>query len=62
MFGVARNEQGADPKCDGDPCGGNQAMDCGFRIIASAGLRGDRVLTSMEPELAFHDSSELWQE
>lgn len=38
----------------------NQAMDCGFRIIVSAGLRGDRVLSGMAAELAFHDSRQVW--
>jgi hypothetical protein len=38
-----------------------QAMDCGFRIVASAGLRGDRLLTGMDAELAFHDSRQFWQ-
>jgi hypothetical protein len=39
----------------------NQAMDCGFRIVASAGLRGDRLLTGMDAELAFHNSRQSWQ-
>lgn len=38
----------------------NQAMDCGFRIIATAGLRGDRMLTGMDAELAFHGSRQSW--
>lgn len=38
-----------------------QAMDCGFRIVASAGLRGDVLLTGMDAELAFHDSRQFWQ-
>lgn len=38
----------------------NQAMDCKFRIIATGGLRGDRVLTGMAAELAFHDSRQSW--
>lgn len=38
----------------------NQAMDCGFRIVASAGLRGDRMLTGMDAELAFHGSRQSW--
>jgi hypothetical protein len=38
-----------------------QAMDCGFRIIASAGLRGDVLLTGLDAELAFHDSRQFWQ-
>lgn len=32
----------------------DQAMDCGFRIIAADGLRGGRLLTGMDAELAFH--------
>lgn len=38
----------------------NQAMDCGFRIVATAGLRGDRVRTGMDAELAFHGSRQIW--
>lgn len=38
-----------------------QAMDCGFRIIASAGLRGDVLLAGLDAELAFHDSRQFWQ-
>jgi hypothetical protein len=38
-----------------------QAMDCGFRITASAGLRGDVLLSGMDAELAFHDSRQFWQ-
>ncbi len=38
----------------------NQAMDCGFRIIASAGLNGDRLLHGMAAELAFHGSRQPW--
>lgn len=38
-----------------------QAMDCGFRIVACAGLRGDRLLTGLDAELAFHDSRQSWR-
>lgn len=38
----------------------NQSMDCGFRIIATGGLRGDQMLTGMAAELAFHDSRQFW--
>jgi hypothetical protein len=38
-----------------------QAMDCGFRIVASAGLRGDVLPSGMDAELAFHDSRQSWQ-
>lgn len=34
----------------------NQAMDCGFRIIATGGLRGDRLLYRTQAEVAFHSS------
>jgi len=34
----------------------NQAMDCGFRVVATGGLRGDRLLYQTEAEVAFHGS------
>lgn len=37
----------------------NQAMDCGFRVIATGGLRGDRLLYRTEAEIAFHSSRQL---
>lgn len=37
-----------------------QAADCGFRIVATAGLRGDVVLAGKDAELAFHDSRRFW--
>jgi hypothetical protein len=37
-----------------------EAMDCGFRIITTGGLRGDRMLVGMAAELAFHDSRQCW--
>jgi hypothetical protein len=37
----------------------NQALKCGFRLIGSAGLRGDRLLTGMEAELAFQANKQL---
>lgn len=38
----------------------DQAMGCGFRIIACAGLGGDRMLSGMKAELAFHGSRQVW--
>jgi hypothetical protein len=32
----------------------NQAMDCGFRVVATGGLRGDRLLYHTDAEVAFH--------
>jgi hypothetical protein len=34
----------------------NQAMDCGFRVVATGGLRGDRLLHQTDAEVAFHGS------
>lgn len=34
----------------------NQAMDCGFRVVAAAGLGGGKVLTGTRAEIAFHGS------
>lgn len=34
----------------------SQAMECGFRVIGTAGLSGDKVLTGLKAELAFHGS------
>lgn len=34
----------------------NQAMDCGFRIFATGGLRGNRLWWGVDAELAFHAS------
>jgi hypothetical protein len=34
----------------------NQAMDCGFRVVATGGLRGDRLLYHTDAEVAFHGS------
>jgi len=34
----------------------NQAMDCGFRILATGGLRGNRLWWGVDAELAFHAS------
>jgi hypothetical protein len=31
-------------------------MDCGFRVVATAGLRGNRLLTGIDAETAFHSS------
>ncbi len=33
-----------------------QALDCGFRVIATAGLSGDRILSGSKAEIAFHGS------
>jgi len=38
----------------------NQAMGCGFQIIACAGLAGDRLLSGMEADSAFHGSRHVW--
>ncbi len=32
----------------------DQSLDCGFRLLATAGLRGNRLLTGMDAEIAFH--------
>ncbi len=32
----------------------NQALDCGFRLVVTAGLRGNRMLGGMAAEIAFH--------
>lgn len=34
----------------------DQAMDCGFRVIATVGIGGDRILTGTKAEVAFHGS------
>ncbi|MEX1116518.1 MAG: YiiX/YebB-like N1pC/P60 family cysteine hydrolase [Akkermansiaceae bacterium] len=34
----------------------NQALDCGFRVVATGGLRGDRLLYHTDAEVAFHGS------
>jgi hypothetical protein len=34
----------------------NQSMDCGFRVVATAGLRGNRLRTGIDAETAFHSS------
>ncbi len=34
----------------------NQALDCGFRVIATAGISGEKVLTGLKAEVAFHGS------
>lgn len=34
----------------------NQALDCGFRVIATAGLASGKILTGTKAEVAFHSS------
>jgi len=34
----------------------DQALDCGFRVVATVGISGDRLLTGTKAELAFHGS------
>ena len=34
----------------------DQAIDCGFRVIVTGGLRGDRLLSGSDAEVAFHGS------
>jgi hypothetical protein len=34
----------------------NQAMDCGFRVVATAGIGGPKVLSGTKAEIAFHGS------
>ena len=31
----------------------DQAMDCGFRVVATVGIGGDRILTGTKAEIAF---------
>lgn len=40
----------------------DQAMDCGFRLIATAGLGGERMLAGMDAERAFHGSRQPGQQ
>ena len=34
----------------------DQGLECGFRVVASAGLRGDRLLTQADAETAFRET------
>jgi len=34
----------------------DQALDCGFRVVATVGIGGDRILTGGKAEVAFHGS------
>ena len=34
----------------------DQALDCGFRVIATVGIGGDRILTGSKAEVVFHGS------